>query len=147
MASLWINSRLVLSVISRTRSRTVNLNRSFWRSGSEQVWFHEKATTRKPRRQSSGHARCAFPRPRGGPLICTDWICNPVDGEACDGMRAGRSSFVPLIFSYLQLFLSLFHCIFVSLLTIFPLFPCGLGLVTSYSLCFMQLVSSQSLAI
>jgi hypothetical protein len=150
MANLWISSRLALSVILRTRSRTANLSRFFWRSGSGQVWLHERVTTRKPKQQLSGHARCVVPRPRD-PLMCTDDVdCNP-DGEACDGMRALRTSFVPLISAlsdFLSFFLSLFHCIFLSpLLTIFPLLPCRLGLVTSSSLLFTQLVSSQSMAI
>ena len=41
--------------------------------------------------------------------------CNPVDGEACDSMRAWCTAFAPLISARrdVSFFLSLFHCIFL----------------------------------
>lgn len=97
-------------MISRTRSRTARLSRFFWPSGSLRVWFHGRVTTRRPKRQSSGHARCVF---LGLAFHLCVLTCNPVDGEACDSMRALRSAFVPLISARLTFLFFSFSIVFL----------------------------------
>ena len=77
--------------------------------------------------------------------VCVLKNCNPVDGEACDSMRAWRTAFVPLISPRCDISFFSFSLYF-PLLTIFPLFRLVTSL-NSLSLLFTQLLSSQSLAI